>query len=72
MTIQFKTTNEAKKFARKCIFVGCCANALFSYFDEVTIHTSLYQVEVVTNLTVPEVEQMLNDANIKFNWVSRW
>lgn len=72
MTIQFKTTNEAKKFASKCIFVGCCANALCSHFYKVTFWTSLNQVEVDTQLSVDEVKEKMTEAKIKFNWVSQW
>ena len=72
MTVQFKSTREAQKFARKCLFIGCCANALYSQFDTVTFHTHLNQMECQTSFTVEEVENLLKDAKIKFNWVSQW
>lgn len=72
MTVQFKSAAETLKFARKCLYVGCCANALVSHFYTVTIHTNLYQVGLDTQLSVKEVENMLKDAKIKFNWVSEF
>ena len=72
MTVQFKTTKDAQTFAKKCLFVGCCANALYSNFYKVTFHTSLNQMEVETMFTVEEVQNILRDAKIKFNWVSQW
>ena len=72
MTVQFANAFNAHKFAKKYLYVGCCANALTSPFHTVTFHTNLYQVELDTQMSVPEVEGLLNDAKIKFKWVSQF
>lgn len=72
MTVQFKSPREVQKFTKKYLYVGCCANSLVSFFYTVTIHTNLHQVELDTQKSVEEVEALLNEANIKFNWVSQW
>lgn len=72
MTVQFKSTADAMKFAKKCLFVGYCANALYSNFYTATFHTNLNQVQLDTHFTVEEVQNILRDAKIKFNWVSQW
>jgi len=72
MTVQFKSAAETHKFAKKLLYVGCCANALVSSFYTVTFHTGLCQAQLDTQLSVGEVENMLKDAKIKFNWVSEF
>lgn len=72
MTVQFKTTHEISKFAKKLLYIGCCANALYSKFDKVTFHTHLNQLECETDLSVEDMENLLKENKIKFNWVSQW
>jgi hypothetical protein len=72
MTVQFSSTSDALKFAKKCLFVGCCANALYSNFYTAKFLTHLDQVQLDTQFTVEEMENILRDAKIKYNWVSQW
>ena len=72
MTVQFTNAFNAHKFAKKFLYVGCCANALVSQFFTATFKTNIYQVELDTQLSVKEMEAMLEGAKIKFKWVSEF
>ena len=72
MTVQFTTTADAMKFAKKCLYVGCCANSLYSNFYTARFLTHLNQVELDTHFSVEEMKSILADAKIKFNWVTQW
>lgn len=72
MTVQFSNECEAWKFAKKCLYVGCCANSLYSNFYSANFLTNISQVQLDTRFTVEEVESILADAKIKFLWVTQW